>query len=372
MRIGIVAYWFNRGQGVVARQLRSALEELGHETFVLARPTRETNIRPSWVERSEVWDQPGVSAASGYEIPWADYAAWAEANSPELVLFDQNYGFEEIAQLRRSGVRTVGRFVWEQFSPQHVEAATEAFDSIYSMTACERERYATLGIESPRVRWGIPPELLEHASDLQARGSQTASASVAGATDVVRFFFPGGFMSKRKPLTEVLDAFRQTGDERLRLLLKAQVSRRVKAVETAAKRDRRIDVIWDELPTDDYLRLFASMDVCLAPSRWEGLGLHLYEATALGLPIITNDSAPMNEVVRDADNGLLVKSVTDGKARSGIPAYLPDVTELTKAIERLADRDLRAALAAGARRRRDELRWETTLSDLKALLATAP
>lgn len=138
------------------------------------------------------------------------------------------------------------------------------------------------------------------------------------------------------------------------------------------KRDPRIEVSWDELLTDDYLRLFASMDVCLAPSRWEGLGLHLYEATALGLPIITNDSAPMNEVVRDADNGLLVKSVTDGKARSGIPAYLPDVTELTKAIERLADPDLRAALAAGARRRRNELRWETTLSDLKALLATAP
>ena len=26
MRIGIVAYWFNRGQAVVARQMRAALE----------------------------------------------------------------------------------------------------------------------------------------------------------------------------------------------------------------------------------------------------------------------------------------------------------------------------------------------------------
>ena len=41
MRIGICSWWFNRGQAVVARHLRSTLDELGHETFVLARPTRE-------------------------------------------------------------------------------------------------------------------------------------------------------------------------------------------------------------------------------------------------------------------------------------------------------------------------------------------
>src|SRR5204863_8852262 len=51
MRIGIVAHWFNRGQGVVARHLRSALDELGHDTFVLARPTRATNRRPAFVDR---------------------------------------------------------------------------------------------------------------------------------------------------------------------------------------------------------------------------------------------------------------------------------------------------------------------------------
>lgn len=371
MRIGIVAYWFNRGQGVVARQLRSALEELGHETFVLARPTRETNIRPAWVDDFEVWNQPLVTAASGYEIPWADYEAWAEANSPDLVLFDQNYGFEEIARLRRSGVRTIGRFVWEQFSPRDVRAATEAFDCIYSMTACERERYASLGIESPRVRWGIHPDLLQYASDLQAGAAKNAAGATAPAGADVRFFFPGGFMSKRKPIKEVLKAFGRTDDERLRLTLKAQVQRRVKAVQRATKRDRRIEVIWDELLTDEYLRLFASMDVCLAPSRWEGLGLHLYEATAFGLPIITNDVAPMNEVVRDGENGLLVRSVADGEARSGIPAYLPDIKELSKAIERFADPALRSDLSAGARRRRDELPWENTVSDLEALLGAA-
>jgi 1,2-diacylglycerol 3-alpha-glucosyltransferase len=123
MRIGIVAYWFNRGQGVVARQLRSALDDLGHETFVLARPTRKTNIRPDWIDREGVWAQDRVTGASDYFVPAAEYEQWAADTKIEVALFDQNYQFEEIAQLRASGVRTAGRFVWEHFAAEHTEPA---------------------------------------------------------------------------------------------------------------------------------------------------------------------------------------------------------------------------------------------------------
>ena len=160
MRIGIVAYWFNRGQAVVARQIRATLDGLGHETFVLARPTRKTNIKPGWVDTEGVWAQERVTAASDYLIPAAEYRRWAEDVRPDLVLFDHNYQFDEIAQLRESGVRTIGRFVWEHFADEHVEPAGRAFDRIYSLTACEQERYAGMGIETPRVRWGCFPDLV--------------------------------------------------------------------------------------------------------------------------------------------------------------------------------------------------------------------
>src|SRR5688572_29879788 len=100
MRVGVSSYWFNRGQGVVGRQLRSALDSLGHETFVLARPTREGNIRPSFVDDEGVWDQPGVTRASAYEIPGDEMLAWAAEYALDVALFDQNYQFEEIGRLR--------------------------------------------------------------------------------------------------------------------------------------------------------------------------------------------------------------------------------------------------------------------------------
>ena len=108
------------------------------------------------------------------------------------------------------------------------------------------------------------------------------------------------------------------------------------------------------MPTDEHLRLFASCDVCLGPSRWEGLGLFLYEAIAFGMPQITNDSPPMNEVVSDGVNGLLVADVQDDVAPSGIPSMKPDVAGLTAAIERLAEPGERERLAEGARSSREE------------------
>jgi glycosyltransferase involved in cell wall biosynthesis len=88
--------------------------------------------------------------------------------------------------------------------------------------------------------------------------------------------------------------------------------------------------------------------------------------------VITNDNPPMNEAIHDGANGLLVRSHPDGTAKSGITAYSPDVDALAGAIERLADPALRAELAEGARRVRDEeRRWDLTVEGLAGLLERA-
>ena len=367
MRVGISSWWFNRGQAVVGRQLRTAFEDLGHETFVLARPTRGGNIRPAFIDRTGVWNQPGVTAASDFLIPGDEMLDWARDTGIEVAFFDQNYQFDEIAALRASGVRTIGRFVWEQFSAEHVEDARRAFDVVYSMHSAEQERYAGFGIASPRVHWGVHPELLEFAASLHGPGGTRREAEEPAG--LVRFYFPGGFMSKRKPIDPVLEAFRQTQDDRFRLIVKAQVDRKAPKVQKAAKRDPRIELITEDLPTDEHLRLFASADVSLAPSRWEGLGLHLYEAMAFGIPTVVNDSPPMNEVVDDGGNGILVRPVPDGEAKSGIPAWGTDALELAAAIERIGDDAERARLVQGTLAARERWTWERTKADLAALLA---
>jgi glycosyltransferase involved in cell wall biosynthesis len=358
MRVGLVSKWFNRGQPVVGRQIRSAVDELGHETFVLARPKKERGPRPGALDRDDVWDQPQVTESSAYEITADEYERWVEENSIEVVLCDQNYQFDELAALRRRGVRTIGRFVWEHFTPEHVPGAREAFDVVYSLTRAEQQRYREMGLETPYVQWGCHPELIAYANE--ERGSESVS-----------YVFPGGFLGHRKPLAAVLEAFSRVRGDRLRLVVKAQVGRAklIGPAQAAADRDPRIELRVGDRPTAEHLRELAACDVCLAPARWEGLGLPLYEAIALGQPAITNDAPPMNEAVHGGINGVLVAGTASGTARSGIPALDPDVGELAAAIERLADDDERRRLAAGALQVRDsERRWEDTVRGIGSVL----
>lgn len=366
MKVGIVTKWFNRGQAFVSRYVRDALDAHGHETFILARPTKDKGAMAAHIDRTGVWDQPGVTEASEWEVPIAEYESWIADNGIEVVHWDNCYQHAEITQLRAAGVKTIGRFVWEMFSPEDAEPAKAAYDVIYSMTRCEQERYAELGIESPYVQWGLHRELLK-----AAESAKQGASKEQGAGGLVRFYFPGALLGPRKPHKEVVEAFRAAKGDNLRLIFKAQLERRMNYLERAAEEDPRIELVIDDMPTDEHLRLFANCDVCLGPSRWEGLGLFLYEAVAFGMPQITNDSPPMNEVVRDGVNGILVPDLQDDTAPSGIPSMKPDLAALTAAIERLADPAERERLAEGARASREEFTWERTVADYGKLIETA-
>ena len=164
---------------MVGRHTRSALDSLGHETFVLARPKKERGPQPGALSRDDVWDQPGVTEASEYDIPLADYTEWIEREGIEAILCDQNYGFAELAELRARGVKVIGRFVWEHFTAEHVEGARSAYDVVFSMTRAEQERYREMGLETPYVPWGCHPELIEVAEAVaQQRTSDTGARAL--------------------------------------------------------------------------------------------------------------------------------------------------------------------------------------------------
>jgi 1,2-diacylglycerol 3-alpha-glucosyltransferase len=378
MRIGICSYWFNRGQATVGRHLRSALDQLGHHTAVLARPTPDTFVLRRHVAAGDVWDQRDVTVLSHHHAGPEEYLDWSRRNELDAVLFDQNYEFDAISALRADGVRTIGRFVWESFSAWHVDDARSAFEVVYSLTRAEQARYRQLGLESPYVPWGCHPELL---------GVRRPSRG-----DVVRFFYPAGFLSPRKPTGTVLEAFRRVERDDVRLVVKAQrplrrsdvrrptrlrdVDRRLTPMDRIAlptrwrrRLDPRVEVVIDDRPLDEYYALFASCDVCVGVSRWEGLGLHLYEATAFGMPIIGMGIPPIDEVAVDGLNAINVASHLLGhRAGSGLEAHEPDVDALERAFARMADEAERRRLEEGARQRRDELEWSITVDALDHLV----
>ena len=126
----------------------------------------------------------------------------------------------------------------------------------------------------------------------------------------------------------------------------------------------------EDRPTDEHLRQFAGCHVCLSPSRWEGLGLPLYEAVAFGMPSITNDSPPMNEIVIDGVNGVCVDSVRWGEAGSGHPGLRPGLRPAHGGHR--AARRRRASVSAWPRVRsscaQNGRSWQRTVEGLAELL----
>ncbi|MEO7198329.1 MAG: glycosyltransferase [Solirubrobacterales bacterium] len=206
-------------------------------------------------------------------------------------------------------------------------------------------------------------------SDLLSRGESLSLQEAAESPGVTSFYFPGSFLGRRKPIRKVIRAFGKARGEHLRLLINAQVPRNDDALREAAAADPRIELMLEDEPEAEHRRRFASCDVCLAPSRWEGLGLPLFEATAFGLPIITNDKPPMSEMVIDDRSGILVPSERNGEARSGIPAWDPDVPAMAAAIERLGDRAELERMSAGVAELREERAWSRTVTGFADLLS---
>lgn len=354
MRIGFVSFWFNRGQAFVTKAIRSIYREAGHETFVLARPDR-TKGR---VRTDDVWAEEGVEVASGNDIAEAEYLAWAQRLGIEVCFLFQNEQFAEVAALRRAGVVTVGTFMWEKFRPEDAAPALAAYDLVYAMNACDADRYARLGILAPRVRWGCWPELLGREVP-----QRTADAPVV-------FYYPAGYLETRRAIRPTVEAFLRANARGARLL--------VKSVRPVPE-DERIDdprVTWhgEDLSRAEYLDRLRSCDVCLSNTRWEGLGLVIYEAIAMGLPVIAPDFPPMSENVRHGLTGLLVplRRFGRGRAPSGIPAADVSPSDLTDAVRRLASRETVSRMSANALRLRDDdYRWDRTRADFLGLLDRA-
>ena len=95
---------------------------------------------------------------------------------------------------------------------------------------------------------------------------------------------------------------------------------------------------------------FASADGFIFPSVTETLGLVILEGMASGLPVVAARSGPTMEQVTDGVNGLLFDS--------------GDEASLDRALERLADTDLRSRIRTAARAEAEKFSWENASDDL--------
>ena len=358
MNIGFITNWCNRGQGVISRWVRSIFDEAGHKTFVLARPTNPKMIIGNYIDKRKEWLGDNITYGSAFNMPEKEYLKWVMEYQIDVVFCDMNLEFDVIKSIRKLGTKTIGRFVWERFLPSYVNKAKNAYDVIYSLTKCEQKMYKKLGIFSPYIRFGLHPSLNKYSNNSKL--------------EPIHFIFHGGLQGKRKPIVATIDAFKSVSNKNIRLIIKSQGVRN-NSEPVKINDDKRISYIIDDMDESSYFNLFSSCHVCLSPSRWEGFGVHLYESIALGIPVISNNIPPINEVIKHKKSGLLVKSIPLFTKSNGLIAYNPDPDHLKKSITKLSNPEYLKKITNKTKKESemDRFKWENTKKDyLKVAFST--
>lgn len=190
-----------------------------------------------------------------------------------------------------------------------------------------------------------------------ARRASTRGALNLGPEEFVLLFIGNDW--KKKGLDCLLEALAACHELRIKLLVvgtdhRAEYEARVRQSLSPSQ------VSFFE-PSSDVMHFYAAADAYVGPSLEDAFGLPLLEAMACGLPVIASPRAGASAIIRDAQNGLLLRNPRDAR-------------ELARLLRKLyGDSIVRSSLGESAARSASENTWDrnaaATWEFLKSALA---
>jgi len=91
-------------------------------------------------------------------------------------------------------------------------------------------------------------------------------------------------------------------------------------------------------PSPDVLQFYAAADAYVGPSLEDAYGLPILESMACGLPVIASTSAGASEIVRNGENGLLLRNPYDVKELAQLMRKLCASQDLVHSLGEAAER----------------------------------
>lgn len=276
MNIGFVSTWFERGASYVTKSYIDLLKE-NHNVFVYARGGE------SYAKGDSKWDLPYVTWAPrlpGTSINFNHFKSWIKKNNIDVIFFNEQNKAEIVYKTKKKFPHIkLGAYI-----DYYKENTVKEFN-LYDFLICNTKRHYSVFKNHPQcyyVPWGTDINLFkpkEHDKD------------------ILTFFHSAG-MSNRKGTSFVIDAFIK-GEiyKDARLIIHTQINFEKKfGYNVSELKKYNIEIIEKTVSAPG---LYYLGDVYVYPTMLDGLGLTMYEALASGLPVITTNHPPMNEVINN-------------------------------------------------------------------------
>jgi len=202
------------------------------------------------------------------------------------------------------------------------------------------------------IRPGVPDTLMKARSDKQTDGVKT-KFKIRG-----KFLLHVGTIEPRKNiplLVEALHHLDHSGFQDLQLILAGDAGWGMDAVQESIRRNKVEDRVrlTGYVDEDALAALYREAALLVYPSRWEGFGMPLLEAMAVGLPAVIFPVPALMELA--GEQGALVCREKSSEGLAGAIAGLLD------------DEKRRESLSAAGKNRSRLFQWETAAESMLQL-----
>lgn len=285
MNIGIITTWFERGAAYVSKQYRDNLVKEGHNVFIYARGGEQ------YAKKNSNWDFDYVTWGKKYNTTYIDpnhFFNWINNNKLEALLFNEQQDFRIVVETKKK-YKNIKLASYIDYYTEN----TLRFYNIYDFVICNTKRHFEAMSDHPQkyyLKWGTDINVFKPIKK--------------NVSNKIIFFHSAG-MSLRKGTDILINTFiNYKLYEKSKLIIHTQIS--IKNFTNIKPNELEKFNIFIISKTVHAPGLYHLGNVYVYPTRLEGVGLTIYEALACGLPVLTTNYPPMNEII-NSKIGRLVK-----------------------------------------------------------------
>lgn len=301
-KIGIVTTWFERGAAYVSKQFKEVWEQ-NHKVYIYVRGGEDV------ANPDSEWNNGNITYGKRFNYSNLDlidldhFKEWLINNNLDFVFFNEQHLWKPILLCHELKIKT-GAYV-DYYTKQ-----TVPFFELYDFLVCNTQRHFKV------FKWHQNPYFIPWGTDTNI---YNISQQKKITKKEVVFFHSAGMNPYRKGCDFVLKSFSELKSPKAKLIIHTQVNiidffPELKEVIKELEKNKKLQIIEKTVSAPG---LYSLGDIYVYPSRLEGIGLTIAEASACGMPVITTNMAPMNEFVKCDVNGKLVKVSTQKNRNDG-------------------------------------------------------
>jgi len=287
MNIGFVSTWFERGAAYVTRYYLNSVKE-NNDVFVYARGGEK------YAKGNPKWDKDYVTWAprlNGTEINWNHFKDWVKENKIDTLFFNEQQSFEVIFKCKYYLPEVkIGSYI--DYYKQDTVRMFKYFDFLICNTKRHYEVFEWHE-QCYYIPWGTDIEKF-HPDNINKKYTDELNLDNNKTT-----FFHSCGMSLRKGTDLLIETFIKNNRiyNNSNLVIHSQLNfKETFGYSINELRKYNIYIIEE---TVSHPGLYFLGDIYVYPTTLDGLGLTMYEALSVGLPVITTNEPPMNEVVNN-------------------------------------------------------------------------